>query len=72
MRHSPFPEPMRSVGAIDVPEKATPPMPERTANTSAAATDAARRSTKAPPAWLISACMLAFAVVTIVLVVTGQ
>lgn len=27
---------------------------------------------KAPPAWLITASMLAFAIVTIVLVLTGQ
>jgi hypothetical protein len=35
--------------------------------------NAARQATtKTPPAWLITACMFAGAVVTIVLVVTGQ
>jgi hypothetical protein len=36
------------------------------------AANAARRTAKAPPAWLLCASMLVFAVVTIVLVVTGQ
>lgn len=36
------------------------------------ATKAARSTAKAPPAWLILASMLVFAVVTIVLVITGQ
>lgn len=34
--------------------------------------EATRGGAKAPPAWLITACMFLFAVVTIVLVVTGQ
>jgi len=33
---------------------------------------AARLTAKAPPAWLLFASMFAFAVVTIILVVTGQ
>lgn len=33
---------------------------------------AARQASRTPPAWLITACMFAGAVVTIVLVVTGQ
>jgi hypothetical protein len=45
-------------------------MSERTATPDAA--KAARRSTRTPPAWLITACMFAGAVATIVLVVTGQ
>lgn len=32
----------------------------------------ARSTTRTTPAWLITACMFVFAVVTIVLVVTGQ
>ena len=32
----------------------------------------ARSTAKAPPAWLLFASMFAFAVVTIVLVITGQ
>jgi len=32
----------------------------------------ARSSAKAPPAWLLFAAMFVFAVVTIVLVITGQ
>jgi hypothetical protein len=36
------------------------------------AAKAARRTAKAPPAWMLFASMLVFAVVTIVLVVTGQ
>jgi hypothetical protein len=45
-------------------------MSERTSTRDAAT--AARRTTKTPPAWLITACMFAGAVVTIVLVLTGQ
>jgi hypothetical protein len=33
---------------------------------------ASRGSTKTPPAWLITACMFVGAVLTIVLVITGQ
>ena len=33
---------------------------------------AARQTTRTPPAWLISACMFAGAILTIVLVVAGQ
>jgi hypothetical protein len=40
--------------------------------TAARATKAARATAKAPPAWLITASMFVGAVVTIVLVVTGQ
>lgn len=40
--------------------------------TARTAADAPRSTAKAPPAWLITASMFAFAVVTIVLVVTGQ
>ena len=36
------------------------------------AAQAPRSRAKAPPAWLITASMFAFAVVTIVLVLTGQ
>lgn len=36
------------------------------------AAKAARSTAKAPPAWLLFAAMFALAVVTIVLVVTGQ
>ncbi len=36
------------------------------------AAKAARPTAKAPPAWLLFASMCVFAVVTIVLVVTGQ
>jgi hypothetical protein len=46
-------------------------MSERSSSTPDAA-KASRQSTRTPPAWLISACMLAGAVLTIVLVVTGQ
>ncbi|MDX6719191.1 MAG: hypothetical protein QOJ63_1445 [Solirubrobacteraceae bacterium] len=45
-------------------------MPERT--TTSHSDKAARRSARTPPAWLITACMFVGAVVTIVLVVTGQ
>lgn len=45
-------------------------MSERTSTPDAA--KAARRSTKTLPAWLITACMFVGAVVTIVLVLTGQ
>jgi hypothetical protein len=45
-------------------------MSERTTTHDAA--KAARPATKTPPAWLITACMFAGAVVTIVLVLTGQ
>ena len=47
-------------------------MSERSSSSTPNAAEAARRSTKTPPAWLISASMFAGAVVTIVLVVTGQ
>lgn len=48
-------------------------MTEHTTTTPAPTTAKAARSTsKAPPAWLLFAAMFAFAVVTIVLVVTGQ
>jgi hypothetical protein len=45
-------------------------MSERSSTPDAA--EAARQTTKTPPAWLISACMFAGAVLTIVLVVTGH
>jgi hypothetical protein len=45
-------------------------MSERSSTTDVA--KAARRTPKTPPAWLITACMFAGAVATIVLVVTGQ
>jgi hypothetical protein len=45
--------------------------PTTTARTATEA-KAARSTAKPPPAWLISASMFALAVVTIVLVVTGQ
>ena len=44
-------------------------MPKDTSTTRA---QAARSTTKTPPAWLITACMFVFAVVTIVLALTGQ
>jgi hypothetical protein len=48
-------------------------MTERTTTTtSSGATKTARATAKAPPAWLITASMFVGAVVTIVLVVTGQ
>ncbi len=46
-------------------------MTQRT-TTPAPAAKVARSTAKAPPAWLISASMFVGAVVTIVLVVTGQ
>ena len=45
-------------------------MSERSSTPDAA--KATRRSNRTPPAWLISACMFAGAVLTIVLVITGQ
>jgi hypothetical protein len=45
-------------------------MSERTTKPDAA--KATRRTFKTAPAWLITACMFAGAVATIVLVVTGQ
>jgi hypothetical protein len=45
-------------------------MSERSSTPDAA--KAERRFTRTPPAWLITACMFAGAVLTIVLVVTGQ
>jgi hypothetical protein len=47
-------------------------MTERTTTTSSGATKTARATAKAPPAWLITASMFVGAVVTIVLVLTGQ
>jgi hypothetical protein len=41
-------------------------------DTSSTRAKAARSTTKTPPAWLITAAMFVFAVVTIVLAVTGQ
>jgi hypothetical protein len=43
-----------------------------TQSDSPVAAKAARPKAKAPPAWLLCASMLVFAVVTIVLVITGQ
>jgi hypothetical protein len=45
-------------------------MSERSSTPDAA--EAARKTTRTPPAWLISACMFAGAVLTIVLVLTGH
>jgi hypothetical protein len=45
-------------------------MSERTSTPAVAET--ARQTTRTPPAWLITASMFAGAVLTIVLVVTGQ
>ncbi len=41
-------------------------------DTSTTRAEAARSTPRTPPAWLITASMVVFAVVTIVLAVTGQ
>jgi hypothetical protein len=41
-------------------------------DSSTTSTETARSTTRTPPAWLITASMFVFAVVTIVLVLTGQ